>query len=56
MTDILIGVVVVAIAIYAMIGVSMSNMTQGRKMTWFAIVVLLPLVGPILYFVLKPNK
>lgn len=56
MTNILIGVVTVAIAIYAMIGVIMSNMTNQKKMIWFAIVVLLPLLGPILYFVMKPNK
>jgi len=56
MMNIIIGVVTVAIAIYAMIGVAMSTMNNNKKMIWFAIVVLIPLLGPAMYFILKPNK
>ena len=44
------SVVVVAIALYTMIDVLRTRMTSTRKMVWFAIVVLLPVVGPAIYF------
>lgn len=56
MWNILIGVVTVAIAIYAMINVVMSTLPREKKMMWFAIVVLIPLIGPIAYYTLKPTQ
>ncbi|MCP4457359.1 MAG: hypothetical protein GY816_04940 [Cytophagales bacterium] len=56
MWGILVGVVTVAIAIYAMIMVAMSKMSNAKMMIWFAIVVLIPLIGPIAYFSLKRQR
>jgi len=56
MTNVLIGVVVVAIAIFAMINIAIGTMPREKKMIWFAIVVLIPLIGPIAYYVVKPYQ
>jgi cytochrome bd-type quinol oxidase subunit 2 len=53
---ILLGVVVVSLAIYAMVSISVSHMEKSKKMLWFAIAALLPLLGPLLYFFLKPHR
>jgi len=51
-----IGVVTVTLAIYAMISISIGSMTKEKKTAWFAIVVLIPLIGPILYYALKNKR
>lgn len=56
MISIMIGLIVVAIAIYAMISISMSGMTKEKKMIWFALVVLVPFVGPVLYYIRRPDQ
>ena len=44
-----IGVFAAAIAVYAMINVLMGKFSARRRMIWFAIVVLMPVVGPLVY-------
>lgn len=53
---IIVGVVVVALAIYAMVSVSMSNMPKEKKMVWFAFVVLVPFIGPVVYYIKRPDQ
>ncbi len=56
MLGVVLAVVTVALAIFSMMNVAMSNMSKNRQMIWFAIVVLIPFVGPIMYFVLQSKK
>lgn len=46
---IVISIFAAAIAIYAMLDILRSRMKVNRKMLWFAIVVVFPIVGPIIY-------
>ncbi len=46
-----IGVIAVAASITAMINILLSRFTRNKKMIWFAIVTLVPLLGPLVYFV-----
>lgn len=43
------GVFAAAIAIYAMINILMGQFSNNKKMLWFAIVVLIPVLGPLVY-------
>ncbi len=52
---IIVGVIVVTVAIYAMVSISASNMEKSSKMMWFAIVVLIPFIGPLSYYFLRKN-
>lgn len=38
-----------AIAIFGMINVLLNRMGRHQKMVWFAIVTLVPIVGPLVY-------
>ena len=44
------SIFVAALAIISMINVLMIRMSRNRKMLWFAIVTLVPVVGPIVYW------
>lgn len=56
MGSIIIGVIVVSLAIFAMISISMSGMPKEKKMIWFAVVVLIPLLGPVIYYIKRPDQ
>lgn len=49
----IISVFAAAVAVYAMVDILMIRMSYKKKALWFAIVVLIPLVGPILYLLKK---
>ncbi len=49
----IIGLIVVTIAIYAMIDISNRNIRTKTKLIWFPIVVLMPLLGPLFYFLMR---
>ncbi len=44
-----IGVFAVAVAVYSMINILMARFSLNKKMLWFAIVVLIPVLGPMIY-------
>ncbi len=44
-----VSVFAAAIAIYAMINILMARFSTNKKMIWFAVVVLVPLLGPLIY-------
>ncbi|GAB4230299.1 MAG: hypothetical protein Tsb0034_02130 [Ekhidna sp.] len=50
-----IALVAAALAIHAMIDVIMKRFDYGKKMMWFAIVVLIPLLGPLVYYVRRKS-
>lgn len=49
----ILGVVVVSIAIYAMIDIANRSIRTKTKIIWFPVVVLLPLLGPLVYFFMR---
>ncbi len=46
------GIIAVAFAIWAMVAVVNSRMNKTKKIAWFAVVVLIPVIGPLLYYFL----
>ena len=40
-----------AIAIFSMINILMNQMSFNKKMIWFAIVTLIPIIGPLIYLI-----
>lgn len=49
------ALVAAAMAIYAMVDITMRDFPLDKKMIWFPIAVLIPLIGPLAYF-LKRRK
>ncbi len=47
------GIVAVSLAIYGMVDISGGNLTNQQKIFWFTVVILLPIVGPLFYFLTK---
>ncbi|WP_436516630.1 PLD nuclease N-terminal domain-containing protein [Ekhidna sp. To15] len=50
-----VGVFAVAVAVYAMINILMARFSTNKKMLWFAIVVLFPVVGPLMYLISRKS-
>jgi hypothetical protein len=50
------GIIVISLSIYAMISVVISKMDTNRKILWFIIVAMLPIVGPLAYYSVAPQK
>ncbi|MEO9872023.1 PLD nuclease N-terminal domain-containing protein [Ekhidna sp.] len=42
-----------AIAVYSMINILMASFSINKKMVWFAIVALIPILGPLVYLFSK---
>lgn len=51
----LIGLVILALDIWAIVDILKSAKTTGNKALWILLVVILPVVGMIIYFVLRKN-
>lgn len=56
MDGMLYGVIAVAFAIWAMVSVAKSGLQKEKKVMWFAVVILIPVLGPILYWLLYSRK
>lgn len=52
----LIGLVVLILDIVAILDIVKSSMDGGKKALWIILVVLLPLIGMILYFLIGKKK
>ncbi|WP_462232884.1 PLD nuclease N-terminal domain-containing protein [Ekhidna sp.] len=50
-----VGVFAVAVAVYAMINILLARFSTNKKMLWFAIVVLVPVLGPLVYLFNRKN-
>ena len=51
----LIGLVILALDIWAIINILQSRSEMGMKLLWILLVVLLPLLGLIIWFVAGPR-
>lgn len=49
----LIGIVGAAIAIFAMVDLSLKSYTRKTRMIWYPIVILIPILGPALYYFMR---
>lgn len=51
----LLGLIVLILDIYAIVGTVQSSASTGNKVLWIVIVLLMPIVGFILWFLLGPK-
>ncbi len=52
----IIGLIVLVLDIWAIINIIKSSAPDTNKLLWVVIVVLLPVIGLILWFILGPGK
>lgn len=52
----LFGLVVLVLDIVAIVDIVKSSMDSGKKVLWILLVVFLPLIGMVLYFVIGKKK
>jgi len=52
----LFGLLILAGDIWAIINIAQSGVTNGKKLVWILIVVVLPLLGLVLWFFLGPRS
>lgn len=53
---IIFGIAIIILSLWAMMSVVISRMDNNRKMFWFALVALLPIIGPLAYYSIKPQR
>jgi hypothetical protein len=51
----IVGILLLVLDVYVLYLVLTSSIDVGLKLLWTILVLLLPLIGPILFFVLGPN-
>ena len=52
----ILGLLVLAGDIWAILNIAQSSASNGKKLIWILVVLLLPLLGLILWFVLGPRN
>jgi uncharacterized RDD family membrane protein YckC len=52
----IIGLLIVILDVYVILQIMGGPGDPGMKLLWIILVLLLPLIGPILYFLLGPGK
>ena len=52
----LFGLIILALDIFAIVDAVRSSMSTGKKVLWIILVILLPIIGLILYFLLARKK
>ncbi|MCU0580994.1 MAG: PLD nuclease N-terminal domain-containing protein [Syntrophales bacterium] len=52
----IIGLIILVLDIWAILQVFKSSATTGAKILWTVLIVLLPLVGLILWYLMGPKK
>jgi hypothetical protein len=52
----IIGLLIVILDVYVILQIMGGLGDPGMKLLWIILVLLLPLIGPILYFLLGPGK
>ena len=51
----LLGLIILALDIWAIVSIVQSSATTGKKVLWILLVLILPVVGLILWFLLGPR-
>lgn len=52
----LIGLVILVLDIIAIVDCLKSSLEQGKKILWIVLIIILPLIGMILYFLVGKKK
>ena len=52
----IIGLVILVLDIIAILNILKSSVTTGKKVLWIILVLILPVIGLILYFLLGKDK
>jgi hypothetical protein len=52
----LLGIIHLALVVYAAVAILGSGATQGAKVLWILLVLLFPVVGLIIWFIAGPKK
>lgn len=52
----LIGLVILALDIIAIVDVAKSSMDMGKKVLWIILVLVLPVIGMVLYFLIGKKQ
>ena len=52
----LLGLIVLVLDVYAVVKTVQSNASTGAKVLWIVIVLLLPIIGVIAWFILGPKS
>lgn len=52
----ILGVLVLIADIYAILKIAKSSATDGKKALWIAIVLVLPVLGVIIWYLLGPGR
>lgn len=52
----LLGIIHLALVVYAAVAILGSGATQGTKVLWILLVLLFPVVGLIIWFIAGPKK
>ena len=56
MLSTIIGVLILVADVWAIVNTVQSDATTGRKILWIVLIVIFPLVGPIVWYLLGPKK
>lgn len=51
----LVGLIILALAIWAILNVLKSNVEVGKKVLWILLIVLLPVIGLIIWALMGPR-
>ncbi len=51
MEGLIIGILAVSLAIWALLDVIRASMDMNHRILWMVLVVLFPVVGPLIYFI-----
>ena len=52
----LIGIIILVADIYAILKIAQSTASTGNKALWIAVVLLLPVLGVIIWYLLGPGR
>ncbi len=52
----ILGLIILVLDVIAIIDAVKSSMEQGKKILWVALIVILPLIGLILYYLVGKKK
>ncbi|MEP1095618.1 MAG: PLDc N-terminal domain-containing protein [Cyclobacteriaceae bacterium] len=51
----ILGIVGAAIAIFAMVDLSLRSYTRKIRLIWYPIVILVPIIGPLAYYLIRKS-
>jgi len=56
MEGLIFGIVAVSLAIWALLDVIRASMEMNHRILWMVLVILIPVIGPLIYFIKGKKK